>query len=241
MYTHPCNVGTDRPVRIVLGNFWRLEQLLAVLATSRNFLSFWAIFQQNINTKHEKKSAISQKTSIHQNFVKVKRGFSSVGNVQQPFEHAISHYVSQALKGNYYRMNNQLISLNFHPSLKLSFTFWHSSKQLSSILRAQSGQEQVQRQRNNPPYQEKMHGAWNQKQWNRLIMHHTTETFPHAKTNINIVSSRKSISFSNCQSFFVTFFCLTLQIMTNDLSAILVKFQTLNVPEICFPKIRTLR
>ena len=165
----------------MLGNFWRLEQLFAVLATSRNFL-------------------ISQKTSIHQNFVKVKGGFSSVGNVQQPFEHAISHYVSQALKGNYYRMNNQLISLNFHPSLKLSFTFWHSSKQLSSILRAQSGQEQVQRQRNNPPYQEKMHGAWNQKQWNRLIMHHTTETSPHAKTNMNIVSSRKSISFSNCQS-----------------------------------------
>ena len=41
--------------------------------------------------------------------------------------------------------------------------------------------------------------------------------------------------------FLRDFFCLTLQIMTNDLSAILVKFQTLNVPEICFPKIRTLR
>ena len=48
-----------------------------------------AIFEQNIGLEHilsMKKSTISQETSIYRNFLNVKRGLSSLVNIQQSFE-----------------------------------------------------------------------------------------------------------------------------------------------------------
>ena len=60
-----------RPVPIVLGNFWRLEQLFAVLATSSKFPLSEQFFEQNIGLEHissTKKPTISWKTSTRANF-----------------------------------------------------------------------------------------------------------------------------------------------------------------------------
>ena len=61
--------------RPLLSNFWRLEQLFAVLTTSSKFCLSdheQLQFEQNVGLEHissKKKSTISQKTSIHAGFL----------------------------------------------------------------------------------------------------------------------------------------------------------------------------
>ena len=62
--------GPIRPVPIVPGNFWLLEQLSEVLVTSSNFLPFWAIFEFKARIKLEK-------FYFCEILLRVKRGLSS--------------------------------------------------------------------------------------------------------------------------------------------------------------------
>ena len=111
---------------MLAGNFCGWEQLFAVLATTRNFCAFLTIFEQNIGLVHTsstKNLMISQKPASYAHFL----------SVYQPTIEKRVILIPCPRIYNCCPMNIWLSGIMLFKAL-----IWHSSKQLSSILRAQS-------------------------------------------------------------------------------------------------------